>query len=474
MKTFLKEIIGFTIIMAMPKVGYAYDFEADGIYYNLNISDRTATVTSGDYKNKRDIIIPSSVFYANQELPVSAIGSSAFYGCSSLVSIEMPNSVTSIGYDSFRGCSSLVSIEIPNSVTVIGISAFEECSSLVSIEIPNSVTSIGYSAFSGCSSLVSIEIPQSVTDIGDAAFAGCSSLVSIEIPNSVTSIGYSAFSRCSSLVSIEIPNSVTDIGEYAFRGCSSLVSIEIPNSVTGIGEFAFSGCSSLVSIEIPQSVKTIGYEAFDKCSSLKKLVFKDGETKLSLLYTYQYWVTFKDSPIEELYLGRNLDYPTGGHNGDSPFYKNTGFKTISLGNYVTNADSIYPQKIESLEVINCYNPEPPFILSFTNVQYATIIVNVPKGCLEVYQTDSIWGKFWNLNEVDWEAGVETVESDSQLNFRIEESSIILDNPNNNKLITVYNLNGQCLYSGYDSVISDLPNGLLLIKIGNQSKKIFIP
>ena len=469
-----QKFIFVSAIMMISLNSFAYDFEADGIYYNLNISDRTATVTKGDYKYKGDIIIPSSVFYANQELPVAAIGDSAFEGCSSLVSIDIPNSVTSIGNSAFSACSSLVSIEIPNSVTSIGSESFWGCSSLVSIEIPNSVTSIGHYAFEGCSSLVSIEIPNSVTRIGYGIFEGCSSLVSIEIPNSVTSIGTSVFKGCSSLVSIEIPNSVTSIEPSAFEGCSSLVSIEIPNSVTSIEPYAFFRCSSLVSIEIPQSVKTIGYGAFDKCSSLKKLVFKDGETKLSLLYAGQYWFTFKDSPIEELYLGRNLDYPTSGNYGYSPFYENTGFKTISLGNYVTDAKSIYPQKIERLEVINCYNPEPPLMQSFTNVQYATTIVNVPKGCLEVYQTDSIWGKFWNLNEIDWEAGVETVESDSQLNFRIEESSIILDNPNNNKLITVYNLNGQCLYSGYGSVISDLPNGLLLIKIGNQSKKIFIP
>ena len=55
-------------------------------------------------------------------------------------------------------------------VTNIGDSAFYECSSLTSVTIPNSVTSIGYYAFYGCSSLTSVTIPDSVTSIGSGAF----------------------------------------------------------------------------------------------------------------------------------------------------------------------------------------------------------------------------------------------------------------------------------------------------------------
>ena len=76
-------------------------------------------------------------------------------------------------------------------VTSIGESAFYECTGLTSITIPNSITSMGESAF--YHSVTSITIPNSVTMIGNAAFAGCSVLTSITIPNSVTSIGKNAF-----------------------------------------------------------------------------------------------------------------------------------------------------------------------------------------------------------------------------------------------------------------------------------------
>ena len=124
-------------------------------------------------------------------------------------------SVTSIGSGAFWGCESLTSVTIPNSVTSIG-EAFSGCKSLKSVIILNGVTSIGEGAFMGCTSLRSVTIPNSVMGIGDVAFMGCTSLKSVTIPNSVTWIGHSAFSGCKSLKSVTIPNSVTWIGNAAF------------------------------------------------------------------------------------------------------------------------------------------------------------------------------------------------------------------------------------------------------------------
>ncbi len=203
----------------------------------------------------------------------------AFYGCSSLTSITIPNGVTSIGNATFSGCSSLMSITLPNSVTSIGNATFSGCSSLMSITLPNSVTSIGNATFYDCSSLTSITIGKGVTSIGEYAFRGCSSLTSITLPNSVTSIGNSAFYGCSSLTSIAIPNSVTSIGGSALYGCSGLMSITIGKGVTSIGEYAFRGCSSLTSVTIPNSVTSIGSSAFYGCSLLT--IFAEADTKPS-------------------------------------------------------------------------------------------------------------------------------------------------------------------------------------------------
>ena len=259
---------------------------------------------------------------------VKVIGDRAFYACKSLISINIPNSVTYIGNHAFRGCKTLTSINIPNSVTNIGEGAFSGCKSLIIIIIPssvvnmngnpfcrwngmlyneskefiyehqvlfnkdrttliayisndtnyiipNSVTYIGNGAFRGCDSLTSINIPNSVTNIGNKAFWGCESLTSINIPTSVTHIGNSAFSFCYSLTSINIPTSVTHIGNSAFMWCDSLTSIKIPNSVTSIGDSAFADCSSLTSINIPNSVTNIGDWAFCGCKNLPSKIKSD-------------------------------------------------------------------------------------------------------------------------------------------------------------------------------------------------------
>ncbi len=289
------------ILAFLPMLASADPVEIGGICYNLVEGTKEAEVTVNFNIYRGDITIPESVEYEGITYSVTSIGADAFYYCTGLKSVTIPNSVKTIGESAFNGCKNLSSVTIANGVTSIGVAAFQLCTSLTSLTIPNSVTAIAEGAFQGCSGLQSIvvdkgntvydsredcnaliktsdnklitgcmntTIPNSITAIGSWAFFLCDGLTSINIPNSVTGIEQSAFWGCKNLVSINIPNSVTEIEEQTFALCEALTSVTIPNSVTTIGDQAFSGCIGLTSVTIGSKVKTIGSLAFTDCLNL--------------------------------------------------------------------------------------------------------------------------------------------------------------------------------------------------------------
>jgi hypothetical protein len=223
---------------------------------------RNGEIIITGFTGKGHVVVPDK--FDDLDLPVRVIGAKAFMDNGMLTSIILSNGITTIkgGWDyladdayhqagAFWGCSSLTKITLPERLATIGAFAFRNCSSLTSITIPEGVTSIGDCTFYGCSSLTSITIPEGVTSIGDWAFYHCTGLTSITIPEGVTSIGDWAFYRCTGLTSITIPESVTSIRSRAFQDCTGLTSITIPEGVTEIREYAFRDCSSELEIEIP-------------------------------------------------------------------------------------------------------------------------------------------------------------------------------------------------------------------------------
>lgn len=311
----------------------AHDFEVDGIYYNIiNGNEATVTYKGTNYSSYEEYIgsvnIPATVTYDGMTYDITSIGGCAFYNCSGLTSVTIPNAITTIGESAFFGCNELTSITIPNSVTTIGDNAFSGTAwydnqpdglvyagrvaykykgtmpSGTNITIKEGTVFISYFAFEGCSGLTSVTIPNSVTTIGDFAFAGCSGLTNITIPNSVIEIGYSAFEGTAwyenqpdgpvyagrvaykykgtmpSGTSITIKEGTVSISNSAFEGCSGLTSITIPNTITTIYDFAFEGCSGLTSITIPNSVTTIGCYAFKSCYGLTSVSIGNSVTTI--------------------------------------------------------------------------------------------------------------------------------------------------------------------------------------------------
>ena len=304
--------IAFTVLLGMADTEIV-----DGITWNYTVKDGFASVGYQDIPASTlgAITIPSTL----GGYPVTSIGVRAFYCCSGLTSVTIPDSVTSIGKEAFYGCDGLADDD--GLVIVRGV-LYGYFGTKSDVMIPDSVTDIGDRAFQYCSGLTSVTIPDSVTSIGNSAFEGCGGLTSVTIGNSVTSIGDRAFRYCDGLTSIAIGNSVTSIGNSAFSGCSGLKSITIPDSVTSIGEGAFANCGGLTSITIPGSVTSIGKEAFYNCY---RLANADGFVIVRDVL-YFYYVTKIDVTIPDSVTSI----------GDSAFYRQGGLTSVTIPDSVTN------------------------------------------------------------------------------------------------------------------------------------------
>jgi hypothetical protein len=150
----------------------------------------------------------------------------------------IPEGVTSIGEYAFFGCTSVAEVTLPNTLTSIGNDVFEG-SHLTRITIPDSVTSIGGRAFAACTNLTSVTIGDGVNIIQQSAFVDCWSLANVTIPDSTTSIGIEAFARCGMLACVTIGNSVTNLGDGAFTQCTSLTSVYFRGNAPSLGSEVF-------------------------------------------------------------------------------------------------------------------------------------------------------------------------------------------------------------------------------------------
>ncbi|MDE6401285.1 MAG: leucine-rich repeat domain-containing protein, partial [Clostridiales bacterium] len=184
----------------------------------------------------------------------NAIESYAFYGCTDILSINLPQTTETIGDSAFADCRSLQSIELPNGVTRIGDRAFNGCSAFETLEVPRGASYIGYDAFGKCMGLKKLSVPfvgetpaanvflSYVFGNADYSSGGSmcvpSSLEIVEVTNA-TAIGYYAFNNCDDIREVILPDGLLTIGRYAFSGCDSLTSLEVPNSVTEISAGAF-------------------------------------------------------------------------------------------------------------------------------------------------------------------------------------------------------------------------------------------
>jgi hypothetical protein len=172
-------------------MGFAYDFQKDGVYYNItSIPDLTAEVTKGDkdYNNySGDVVVPEEVEYSGRILKVTNVGKNAFRGSYQLSSVNLPNSITAIGEYAFYECKNVTTINMPSSLKSIGEWAFGFCNNFEGVDLPENIDSIGQYAFCQCKKVTHVNIPRKMKTLANSLFTN-SGLTTIDIPDNITYI----------------------------------------------------------------------------------------------------------------------------------------------------------------------------------------------------------------------------------------------------------------------------------------------
>ena len=237
----------------------AHDAVVNGIYYNLDTTNKTAEVTyrgegyksyDGEYSGL--VNIPASITYNGVSYKVLSIGDDAFYGCVNMTSIKIAEGIQEIGEHAFYGCGSLTSIEFPNSVTTIGNSVFANYLNINGNNYPKVI-------------LRHITLGSGLTKVGTDAF-GCAISSSLDEGAEVHYKG-SADSWAKINFENKYANPLHDATDLYING--ELLTEANITSATSISAYAFINCTSLTSVKMGSSVQKIGVEAFKGCNNLK-------------------------------------------------------------------------------------------------------------------------------------------------------------------------------------------------------------
>lgn len=179
--------IKFTIITAIiaslsfPAMGF--DFEANGLYYNILSSKNEVEITydANEHSSYSGIIhVPAKVTNNGTEYAVTAIGDKAFYN-SKITAIHIPDNITRIGDHAFYFSEKLVNITLPQKLKTLAQYALSG-TAITSIVVPEGITTISNSCFLSCESLHTVFLPSSITKIDAYGFYACHSLKEIYLP----------------------------------------------------------------------------------------------------------------------------------------------------------------------------------------------------------------------------------------------------------------------------------------------------
>lgn len=228
-------VAGVLLLVGQKDTDVVFQSESDVIYRVLSHEEGTCEVIGGEGRGG-NIYINSYVKFKGRDYKTISIADSAF-AKRDILSVHIPEGVQKIGFAAFYGCDSVVTISLPNTIKEFR-SSFVNMKRLKIVKFPSKLKTISSSAFVDCKTIETLFVPEGVERIGFDAFGRCYGLKNVMLPASLKVLERGVFWKCKGLEEIIIPAAVEEIGDYAFYHCDSLKHIYIyaqkPPAITTI------------------------------------------------------------------------------------------------------------------------------------------------------------------------------------------------------------------------------------------------
>ena len=370
---------------------YAYDFEIDGIRYDIiSFTDFTVKVSSVSETIVGELSIPSEVEFNGKVLKVIEICDDFASSNLQISSLSVDEGIISIGARAFKNCANLATVNIAQSVTYLGEECFYGCSALESF-CNNGIVTMGASSFAECKNLKVISI-ESLDSLQQKTFLNCSQLMNCNLPN-IKSIGKEAFKNCLSLKEYYIPAGVTTIGESAFEGCTSLVRMIFPDNVKELGKGVFYQCTALTSISIGAGISYLPW-IFEGCTNLSDIRIED--SSLPLTFEYMGERSFSSSYDDNYIREREYNYSYS-----EAMFSGVNLRDVYIGRNLSTETYHYRREYQSGAYLLqdfYYIPEPPF--SGSKIMALTIGELVTDLRMTTYRKTEIWNDIFVFGKPD--------------------------------------------------------------------------
>ncbi|MBD5421998.1 MAG: leucine-rich repeat domain-containing protein [Bacteroides sp.] len=462
-KKFTLTLVG--VLMAIP-IGYARDFsftfKKQTCTYTVIDEDaktcmtKTGTTSKAGNTVTDELIIPSEAYDGTDFYTVTTIGEYSFYNCKNLTDVTIPESVEFINGSAFNRCSGLTNVTIPGSVAYIGENAFADCTALTDFHIGECKSSTQHSG-TDSKTFPSWEATQTW------ASASQSKTYSFEVyPGAELTFTYR-----------------TDMAYNSgdFNGSYTTFRISIDGkSVVNIQQKAQNGSythtfdyAGTAKVEASWSVCRWGEDPYSYGEIYNIKLSVPWEAKNKELFMWNN--AFTSSPIESLYLGKDLSPAS------VPFKNLVSLQEITISDEVDHIGQESFNGCTDLSMVECLGLMPPDADddTFSAAAYRYATLKVPTIAAGDYAEAPGWRMFTNVEEN--ENGLSGLDEIYQTSAAVRACDGRVEIVGaNGRQIKIHDIFGREIYAfrgENDCEVRSLLPGIYIVTIAEKSTKIML-